>query len=118
MSVSIKDRCKLLRLAYVADLYEKIPFENPEQYLTTLLQQELELREEAKGERLIKKAKFMNEKELKEYQWSEHVRFPPQLDRAGLESLNFIDRKENLILTGAPGTGKTHLVTGLGRKAW
>lgn len=117
MSVSIKDRCKLLRLAYVADLYEKIPFENPEQYLTTLLQQELELREEAKGERLIKKAKFMNEKELKEYQWSEHVRFPPQLDRAGLESLNFIDRKENLILTGAPGTGKTHLVTGLGRKA-
>ena len=117
MSESVRTRCKTLRLAYVAEIYEKIPFENPEQYLTALLQQELELREVAKGERLIKKAKFMNEKELNDYEWSDHVRFPPQLDRVALESLHFIDRKENLILTGAPGTGKSHLVTALGRKA-
>src|SRR5690625_619495 len=97
----IKEKCKSLRLAYIADIYEKVPFENPEQYLTTLLQQELELREVAKGERLIKKAKFMNEKELKNYQWSDQIRFPSQLDRDALESLYFIDRKENLILTGA-----------------
>ena len=114
---SIKEKCKSLRLAYVADIYEKIPFENPEQYLTALLQQELELREAAKGERLIKKAKFMNEKELKGYQWSDHIRFPPRLDRESLESLSFIRKNENIILTGAPGTGKSHLVTGLGRKA-
>ena len=31
--------------------------------------------------------------------------------------LSFIEKKENVILTGAPGTGKSHLVTGLGRKA-
>lgn len=117
MSNPIKEKCKSLRLAYVSDIYEKIPFENPEQYVTALLQQELELREGAKGERLIKKAKFMNEKELTNYQWSDHIRFPPQLDRQTLESLYFIDKKENVILTGAPGTGKSHLVTGLGRKA-
>lgn len=117
MTDPIKDKCKLLRLAYVADIYEKIPFENPEQYLTALLQQELELRDLAKGERLIKKAKFMNEKELNNYDWNDHIRFPPHLDRHILESLNFINKKENLILTGAPGTGKSHLVTGLGRKA-
>jgi len=117
MSESVRKRCKSLRLAYVADIYKKIPFENPEQYLTALLQQELELREVAKGERLIKKAKFMNDKELNDYEWSDHIRFPPQLDRSALESLRFIDRKENLILTGAPGTGKSHLVTALGRKA-
>ncbi|MFD2196045.1 IS21-like element helper ATPase IstB, partial [Oceanobacillus bengalensis] len=40
-----------------------------------------------------------------------------QMDRESLESLYFIDKKENLILTGAPGTGKSHLVTVLGRKA-
>lgn len=114
---SIKEKCKLLRLAYVADIYEKIPFENVEQYLTALLQQELELRDLAKGERLIKKAKFISEKELSHYDWNDHIRFPPQLDRHTLESLNFIKKKENLVLTGAPGTGKTHLVTGLGRKA-
>src|SRR5690625_424521 len=117
MSESVRTRCKTLRLAYVAEIYKKIPFENPEQYLTALLQQELELREVAKGERLIKKAKFMNEKELNDYESSDYVRFPPQLDRVALESLHFIDRKENLILTGAPGTGKSNLVTALGRKA-
>lgn len=117
MSNLIREKCKSLCLAYVADIYEQIPFENPEQYISTLLQQELEHREVAKGERLIKKAKFMNEKELEDYRWSEHIRFPPQLDREILESLYFIDKKENLILTGAPGTGKSHLVTALGRKA-
>lgn len=117
MSDIIKTKCKLLRLAYVADLYEKIPFENPEQYVTALLQQELEVREAAKGERLLKKATFINEKELSTYQWDEQIRFPPQLDKESLTSLQFIKQKENIVLSGAPGTGKTHLVTGLGREA-
>ncbi|WP_344909521.1 ATP-binding protein, partial [Amphibacillus indicireducens] len=82
-----------------------IPFENPEQYLLAILQQEIELRETAKGERFIKKAKFMNEKELVDYQWGDHIHFPSNLDRDGLESLTFIERQENVILSGAPGTG-------------
>lgn len=117
MSDLIREKCKLLRLAYVADMYEKVPFENLEQYLMDLLQQEIELREIAKGERLIKKAKFMNEKELDDYRWGEHIHFPTNLDRDSLESLSFIKRKENVILSGAPGTGKSHLATALGRKA-
>ena len=117
MSNLIREKCKLLRLAYVADMYEKVPFENSEQYLMDLLQQEIELREIAKGERLIKKAKFMNEKELDNYRWGEHIHFPTNLDRDSLESLLFIKRKENVILSGAPGTGKSHLATALGRKA-
>lgn len=117
MSDILRKRCKSLRLAYVADLYEKIPFENPEQYVTALLEQELELRELARGERNLKKAKFINEKELETYQWNGHIRFPPQLDQKELESLAFIQQKQNVVLSGSPGTGKTHLVTGLGRKA-
>lgn len=105
MSDLIRERCRTLRLAYITDLYEKIPFEDPEQYLAELLQKEIELRETAKGERLIKKAKFMNEKELSDYQWGDHIHFPPNLDRESLESLSFIRRQENIILTGAPGTG-------------
>src|SRR5690625_3349665 len=117
MPKTIKDICKLLRLAYVADLYEKIPFEDPEQFLIELFQQKLQLREVAKGERLIKKAKFMNAKELSDYEWGDHIHFPPNLDKESLESLSFIKKKENVILTGAPGTGKSHLSIALGRKA-
>ena len=117
MSDELKVMCKQLRLAYVAELLDKVSFENPEQYVLDLFKQELTLRETAKGERLIKKAKFMNQKELSDYRWDEHIRFPAHLDRSTLESLHFIKRKENLILTGSPGTGKSHLVTALGRKA-
>lgn len=115
--MNIKDMCKSLRLAYVADIYEKIPFENETQYLEALFQKEFELREEAKAERLIKKAKFANHKNLADFQWGDQVRFPPQIDRTELKELHFISKKENVVLTGSPGTGKTHLATGLGREA-
>ncbi|MFA9459181.1 IS21-like element helper ATPase IstB [Halalkalibacter sp. AB-rgal2] len=117
MSHHLKEMCKSLRLAYVADIYEKIPFEEPSQYLEALFQQEFELREAAKGERLIKKATFMNDKELESFRWGSQVKFPPQLDQEMLIRLDFISRKENVILTGSPGTGKTHIATGLGREA-
>ncbi len=32
-------------------------------------------------------------------------------------NLDFIHRHENIILVGAPGTGKTHLASALGRRA-
>lgn len=117
MNKLVKEKCKLLRLPYIADVYENIPFENKSQYLSEVLSQEIELREVAKSERLIKKAKFMNKKELIDYQWNDQIHFPQNLDKNGLESLSFIKRSENIILTGAPGTGKSHLATALGRKA-
>lgn len=117
MSDRLREMCKSLRLAYVADIYEKVPFENPSQYLEAVFHEEFELRDSAKGERLIKKARFMNNKELDKFQWDSQIKFPPQINRENLERLEFISRKENVILTGSSGTGKTHIATGLGRKA-
>lgn len=117
MTTSLKELCKSLRLAYVAEIYEEISFENETHYLESIFQKELELREMAKGERLIKKAKFINIKYLESFQWGDNIHFPDQLDKKELQTLHFIDRKENVILTGSPGTGKSHLANGLGRRA-
>ncbi|MGY0203929.1 ATP-binding protein, partial [Acinetobacter soli] len=39
------------------------------------------------------------------------------LDKDELTSLNFVEHSQNVVLTGSPGTGKTHLAIGLGREA-
>ncbi|RWR04027.1 IS21-like element helper ATPase IstB [Siminovitchia fortis] len=117
MESEIKRMCKTLRLAYVADIYESIPFENSAQYLSDVLRKELALREEAKVERLLKKARFLSRKTLESFQWNEKIHLPPRLDSRELSALHFIEKRENIILAGSPGTGKTHLATGLGRAA-
>lgn len=117
MSDQIRSMCKSLRLAYVADIYEEIQFDSPTQFLEALFTEEFRLREKAKIQRLIKNAKFLDSKNLSNYEWHEQIRFPAQLDKEELISLQFIDRKQNVVLVGSPGTGKSHLATGLGRKA-
>lgn len=113
----LKAMCKSLRLAHTAEIYESIPFENPRQYLESLLSKELEMRESAKVDRFIKKARFLQNKSLSTFQWHDQIHLPPQMDAKELEKLNFIQAKENLILTGSPGTGKTHLATAVGYEA-
>ena len=49
------------------------------------------------------------------YDYSQ-IRFPDSLRVQDLESLSFVDKKENLILYGSVGTGKTHLSVALGVK--
>ncbi|GAA0335554.1 IS21-like element helper ATPase IstB [Bacillus carboniphilus] len=117
MSEAIRSMCKSLRLAYVADIYENIPFETPEQFIESLFSEEFRLREKAKIQRLIKNAKFLDSKSISTYEWHEQIRFPTQLDKESLLSLSFIQKQQNVVLIGSPGTGKTHLATGLGRKA-
>lgn len=40
----IKELCKTLRLAYITDHYEEIPFENKEQFLHDVLHHEIKSR--------------------------------------------------------------------------
>jgi DNA replication protein DnaC len=118
MTDNLRSKCKSLRLAYIPDVYAVIPFENPEQFLNELFQEELKLREKAKVTRLIKKAGFLDRKSLDTFEWFEQqMRLPGQMTKEKLYSLNFIEHRENVVLVGTPGTGKTHLATGLGRKA-
>ncbi|MDO6658745.1 IS21-like element helper ATPase IstB [Anaerobacillus sp. 1_MG-2023] len=117
MSDQLRSNCKTLRLAYIAEIYDQIPFENKEQYLNDLFDEEHKLREQTKSIRLIKKAKFLDKKNLYTYEWTEQIRFPPHTSKEEICILSFIEKGENVVLVGSPGTGKTHLATGLGRKA-
>jgi len=117
MSENLRNLCKQLRLAYVADSFEKVEFSSPHDFLLNVLEQEIEMRELAKVERNLKKARFLENKSLETYQWTAAIRLPQTLTKEQLQNLDFIKEHQNLVLVGAPGTGKTHLGSALGRRA-
>ncbi|KAF0994833.1 IS21-like element helper ATPase IstB [Geobacillus sp. TFV-3] len=117
MRAEVKEICKALHLAYIADRFEEVMFETKEQFLRDVLALELSCRQQAKQARLIKKAKFRELKWLKDYEWSDHIHWPTTTSKKELCDLRFLERKQNVLLLGSPGTGKTHLATALGIQA-
>ncbi|WP_368039281.1 hypothetical protein [Shouchella clausii] len=43
--MNLKEMCKSLRLAYVAEIYKSIPMKSPESFLTELFASEMRMRE-------------------------------------------------------------------------
>lgn len=108
---------KSLRLSSnLMDIYPSINADNQEEFLLKLLRELHKDREEKRRIRNLKNAGFLVIKSLDGYDYSQ-VRFPDSLHTYELESLSFIEKKENLILYGSVGTGKTHLSVALGVRA-
>lgn len=83
------------------------------EFLVNLLMIEEQGKKERRKTRNIKAANFENIKTLEEFNFS----FPKTIDIArvkDLETLTFLDKKENIILIGPPGVGKSHIATSLG----
>ena len=87
-----------------------------EDFLVRLLSVEEEGKHGRRTDKLRKKACFESNKVLEEIDYS----FNQSLDRnkiSELGRLDFIEAKENVIIIGPPGVGKSMIATGIGIKA-
>jgi DNA replication protein DnaC len=81
-----------------------------EQFIATVLKSEVDSRDSHGGQARIKAARFPARKTLEEFDFA----FQTSLKRETvlhLGQLDFLAGKENIVLLGPPGTGKTHCET-------
>lgn len=118
----LKEQLKVLGLRKIGEIFE----EEAEKaiktklgylgYLSKLIEEETLAKTDRSINRRIQTAKFPWIKTLEEFDFS----FQPSIDEEKvlqLSDLSFIDKKENILLLGPPGVGKTHLAISLGVKA-
>lgn len=85
-------------------------------YLLQLLELELLDRDKRSAERRLKAARFPTIKTLESFDFTAR----PSVNKvlvAELARCEFIDKRENVLLIGNPGTGKSHLATALAAEA-
>ena len=87
-----------------------------EEFLAACLQREVSARESHGGEGRIRAARFPARKSLEEFDF-DHARGLKRDLIAHLGTLDFIAGKQNVVFLGPPGTGKTHLATGIAIRA-
>lgn len=89
---------------------------HPAEFLLRLLTDEVERRDEKQLEQRIRKAAFQPNKTLENFDFL----FNPKVPKAKLIDLatcTFVGRRENVLLLGQTGVGKSHLAQALGHRA-
>ncbi|MBC8359615.1 MAG: ATP-binding protein [Candidatus Aminicenantes bacterium] len=110
---------KNLRLSGVRAYYEELTLMAEQEtmrydeYLLELLLRECELRYNNRIARLLRESRLPLEKNFDNF---DIKRLPPKLQHQVKAILDgtFVDRKENILAFGNPGSGKTHLLSALG----
>lgn len=93
----------------------RIEGESHERYLQGLVELELESRRHNRVERLLRESKLPLEKRLENF---ERERLPRKVAAqvSALLEGGFVDRRENVLAFGDPGSGKTHLLCAIGQR--
>ncbi|PRX38738.1 IS21-like element helper ATPase IstB, partial [Salegentibacter salegens] len=86
-----------------------------DEYLALLIDHQWEDRQNRKIERLLKQAGFKQEANLADVNYTQQRNLDKNMFTR-LGTLDFITRKENIILTGASGVGKSYLAQALGHQ--
>jgi DNA replication protein DnaC len=87
-----------------------------EEFLAACLEREVAARQDHGGEARIRAARFASRKTLEDFDYA-HQRSLKRETIAHLSTLDFVVGRENVIFLGPPGTGKTHLASGLSIRA-
>jgi DNA replication protein DnaC len=106
--------CKKLRFgsSLVANA-KKIKADSHLDFLLELFTTELDERDRKRRNAYQKAAKFEILKTFEKYTF-EDIKFPASLTAESLKDLTFVPQKENLVLFGNVGAGKTHLAIAAG----
>lgn len=116
------EKLKSMRLSAMAELHRQQLVNNayqkctPDEYLALLTETEWEDRQNKKIARLMKKATFKQQAGMEEIIFSEHRNLDKNMFNR-LSTLQFIKQRENIIITGASGVGKSFLSQAIGRQA-
>jgi DNA replication protein DnaC len=86
-----------------------------ERYLYELTVGEIELRRQSRTARLLRESRLPGEKTLETFDLSRLPRPVATQVKVLLEG-SFLDRRENVLAFGKPGSGKTHLLCAIGRE--
>lgn len=113
MIEKIEQTMKTLKLGGLAKEWRNVEYQNTHQYVRDLLEIELKEREANRINRMVKQAGFRVLKTLDNFIWKSGIEIPISITREEIESASFVKEKENLVLLGAVGTGKTHLATAI-----
>jgi DNA replication protein DnaC len=116
------EKMKSMRLNAMASMYGHHLQNNlhndstPDEYISLLTDHEWEDRENKKIQRLLKQAAFRQNATIVDIDYSSVRNLDKNMFKR-LSALDFISKKENLILTGASGVGKSYLAQALGHQA-
>lgn len=86
------------------------------EFLFRLCSDEVERREAKQLDMRLRRANFENSKRIEDFDWS----FNPQIPKAkiiDLATCNFVEKRENALLIGPAGVGKSHIAQAIGERA-
>ncbi len=116
----IRDQLKSLRLPVASRELETVLQKRKKsldvQWLSELLEIELDARRDNAVERRIKRADFPERRSFEQFNWNFNEKIPREKIEE-LAQLKFIENNEIALFLGHPGTGKTHCAIAIGMKA-
>ncbi|MEQ1858151.1 MAG: IS21-like element helper ATPase IstB [Longimicrobiales bacterium] len=87
-----------------------------EEFLYRLFQDEVERRDSKQTEVRMRRANFEGTKRLEDFEFSFNPKIPKQRI-VDLAACHFVEKKENVLLIGPTGVGKSHLAQAIGERA-